>query len=85
FAEPASAASVAGLLKLAREEDEGWTPPDGPVVCVLTGHGLKDIDTALRAAAAGQGTAAEGPAVLEEEPLPPEEIVARVAGARVRG
>lgn len=85
FAEPASAASVAGLLKLAREEDEGWTPPDGPVVCVLTGHGLKDVDTALRAAAAGQGTAAEGPAVLEEEPLPPEEIVARVAGARVRG
>ncbi len=40
FCEPASAASVAGLLKLA--VDEGST-----VVCVLTGHGLKDPDRAI--------------------------------------
>jgi threonine synthase len=38
FCEPASAASVAGLLKYGAE---------GRVVCVLTGHGLKDPQTAL--------------------------------------
>lgn len=37
FVEPASAASVAGVLKLARQ---GRAPEE--VVCVLTGHGLKD-------------------------------------------
>ncbi len=37
FVEPASAASVAGVLKLVRE---GQAPSE--VVCVLTGHGLKD-------------------------------------------
>jgi threonine synthase len=37
--EPASAASVAGLLKLVRE---GVISPDERVVCVLTGHVLKD-------------------------------------------
>ena len=42
FAEPASAASVAGVLKY-------WDDlPEGTVVCTLTGHGLKDPDTALR-------------------------------------
>jgi len=40
FCEPASAASVAGVLKYAAEL------PVGPVVCTLTGHGLKDPDTA---------------------------------------
>lgn len=39
FCEPASAASVAGVLQ------SGYRGP-GPVVCVLTGHGLKDPDTA---------------------------------------
>jgi len=38
FCEPASAASVAGLLKYGVE---------GTVVCVLTGHGLKDPTTAI--------------------------------------
>jgi threonine synthase len=38
FCEPASAASVAGLLKYGAE---------GRVVCVLTGHGLKDPTTAI--------------------------------------
>jgi len=38
FCEPASAASVAGLLKHGAE---------GRVVCVLTGHGLKDPTTAM--------------------------------------
>ncbi|MCX5796824.1 MAG: threonine synthase [Elusimicrobia bacterium] len=44
FCEPASAAGVAGLLKLARTGRK----PSGTVVCVLTGHGLKDPDTAAR-------------------------------------
>ena len=44
FCEPASAASVAGLIARAEAGDftEGET-----VVCVLTGHGLKDPDTAI--------------------------------------
>ncbi|MDE2281464.1 MAG: threonine synthase [Actinomycetales bacterium] len=42
FCEPASAASVAGLLKFG-------VPEGATVVCVLTGNGLKDPDTALRA------------------------------------
>src|SRR5919107_189472 len=42
FCEPASAASVAGLLKYGAE---------GRVVCVLTGHGLKDPQTAMNRAA----------------------------------
>jgi threonine synthase len=46
FCEPASAASVAGLLAHGLPVVEGATPPDS-VVCVLTGHGLKDPDTAL--------------------------------------
>lgn len=47
FCEPASAASVAGVRKLAAANrlDAGAT-----IVCVLTGHGLKDPDTALRLA-----------------------------------
>jgi threonine synthase len=46
FCEPASAASVAGLLAHGLPVLEG-TPPPESVVCVLTGHGLKDPDTAL--------------------------------------
>jgi threonine synthase len=42
FCEPASAASVAGLIKYGAE---------GRVVCVLTGHGLKDPQTAMERAA----------------------------------
>ena len=43
FCEPSSAASVAGLLRYG---------PDGAarIVCVLTGHGLKDPQTALEQA-----------------------------------
>jgi threonine synthase len=43
FCEPASAASVAGLRKMA---DAGRIDPGATIVCVLTGHGLKDPDTA---------------------------------------
>jgi threonine synthase len=46
FCEPASAASVAGILAHGLPPPEGREPPTS-VVCVLTGHGLKDPDTAL--------------------------------------
>jgi threonine synthase len=46
FCEPASAASVAGLLAHGLPVAEGEPVPES-VVCVLTGHGLKDPDTAL--------------------------------------
>ena len=46
MSEPASAASVAGLLAHGLPVVEGSAPPE-TVVCVLTGHGLKDPDTAL--------------------------------------
>ena len=46
FCEPASAASVAGLLAHGLPEVAGGGTPE-TVVCVLTGHGLKDPDTAL--------------------------------------
>ncbi len=46
FCEPASAASVAGLLAHGLPTAAGAPPPE-IVVCVLTGHGLKDPDTAL--------------------------------------
>lgn len=44
FVEPASAASVAGLLARA---EAGDVPEGAQVVCTVTGNGLKDIDTAL--------------------------------------
>lgn len=44
FVEPASAASVAGLIKMVRT---GWVEKGALVVCVLTGHGLKDPDVAI--------------------------------------
>jgi threonine synthase len=40
FCEPASAASVAGLIKTG-------VPEGSTVVCVLTGNGLKDPDRAI--------------------------------------
>lgn len=45
FVEPASAASFAGVLKKAKE---GAFAGKETVVCVLTGHGLKDPDIAIR-------------------------------------
>ena len=58
FAEPASAASVAGLLKLARA---GYFAKARPrqggrlvIVCILTGHGLKDPERAIKSARLGK-------------------------------
>jgi threonine synthase len=47
FCEPASAASVAGVRKMAAC---GYFKEPATVVCVLTGHGLKDPDRAIRMA-----------------------------------
>lgn len=46
FVEPASASSIAGLKKLL---EEGVIDRDERVVCITTGHGLKDPDTAIKA------------------------------------
>ncbi|MBI3602657.1 MAG: threonine synthase [Candidatus Omnitrophica bacterium] len=47
FVEPASAASVAGIIKLAKA---GYFKghAEGRLVCTLTGHGLKDPQTAMK-------------------------------------
>ena len=45
FVEPASAASVAGLLKA---HAAGLVPAGSTVVCTVTGHGLKDPQWALK-------------------------------------
>ncbi len=45
FGEPASAASVAGLVKLSRQ---GRDFEKKKITCVITGTGLKDTDTALK-------------------------------------
>ncbi|MFA6321240.1 MAG: threonine synthase [Candidatus Omnitrophota bacterium] len=58
FVEPASAASVAGVLKLA---NSGYFKGMGKIkiVCVLTGHGLKDPDRAI--------ASVEKPAIVKPE------------------
>lgn len=47
FGEPASAASVAGLLKSVKN---GLNLREKRVVCIITGNGLKDPDTAIKQA-----------------------------------
>ncbi len=46
FCEPASAASIAGVIKLCQK---GFFKRGETVVCTLTGHGLKDPDSAVKA------------------------------------
>jgi len=48
FGEPASAASVAGLVKLSQQ---GMGFSEKKVVCIITGSGLKDTETAMKGAA----------------------------------
>ncbi len=45
FCEPASAASIAGVIKL---NNLGYYKGEARIVCTLTGHGLKDPDTAIK-------------------------------------
>jgi threonine synthase len=53
FCEPASATSVAGAV---RDIKAGKIPEGSSVVCTLTGHGLKDPDTAIRQCEGGMLT-----------------------------
>jgi threonine synthase len=62
FCEPASAASVAGLLAHGLPVADGVGKPES-VVCVLTGHGLKDPDSAIGKAPAVTGCKADRAAV----------------------
>jgi threonine synthase len=62
FCEPASAASVAGLLVHGLPTADGMATPE-LVVCALTGHGLKDPDTALTKAPSVIGCEADLAAV----------------------
>ncbi|HEY7659141.1 MAG TPA: threonine synthase [Actinomycetota bacterium] len=63
FAEPASAASVAGLLGLSAD---GRLDRGALVVCVLTGHGLKDPEWAISGSGHPSAVAAEAGAVAAE-------------------
>lgn len=69
FAEPASCASVAGLIKLAAagyfDSKRPFTGDKLRTVCILTGHGLKDPDSAIQAAEKPLTVENEENAVLE--------------------
>lgn len=62
FAEPASAASVAGVLKYAAK---GLFKEEDRIVCVLTGHGLKDPDNAIQRISEPVSVPADEQAVLD--------------------
>jgi len=69
FVEPASAASVAGLLKLVKRGY--FRRPSGSqhpvrIVCILTGHGLKDPDRAIKTIRQPKVVKANLKAVLKE-------------------
>ena len=62
FCEPASAASVAGALKMKKE---GVLTDGDTVVCTLTGHGLKDPDRAISSAQKPTKVAADTKKILK--------------------
>ncbi|MFA5096551.1 MAG: threonine synthase [Candidatus Omnitrophota bacterium] len=71
FVEPASAASIAGLLKLAKKgyfrkqkiEDEKQKIR---IACILTGHGLKDPDRAIKSVKPPKAVKPELKTILKE-------------------
>lgn len=70
FAEPASAAAIAGLLKLIKKGYFRDSPLPGDeslkIVCILTGHGLKDPDRAIKTIKEPKLVKANLKAVLKE-------------------
>ena len=62
FGEPASAASLAGLLKLKKK---GQDFSGKRIVCIVTGNGLKDSDAALKNAPSFKRVQANENAVLD--------------------
>jgi len=67
FVEPASAASVAGIVKLSRQ---GYfrkhASVESSIVCILTGHGLKDPDRAISTIQKPKVLDPELPLILKE-------------------
>ena len=71
FVEPASAASIAGLLKLAKKNyfnRQTGKPANRQtkIVCILTGHGLKDPDRAIKTIKEPKVVKANLKAILKE-------------------
>jgi len=72
FVEPASAASIAGLLKLAKRgyfrklRIANCGPKTIKIVCILTGHGLKDPDRVIKTVKAPRVIPANTKAILKE-------------------
>lgn len=62
FVEPASAASVAGVIKLT---EKNYFEDKKRIVCILTGHGLKDPDMAIKMVGKPAAIPATMEAVLE--------------------
>jgi threonine synthase len=60
FVEPASAASVAGLLQASAD---GMLAPDDIAVCTVTGHGLKDPQRAIAEVQVGEAVEARASTV----------------------
>lgn len=58
FCEPASASGVAGILRLGKQD---FFKPEDSVVCILTGHGLKDPQTAIERSSEVSLLEADGP------------------------
>ena len=89
FVEPASAASVAGLLMA---HAAGHVPAGATVVCTVTGHGLKDPQWALRTADGSEVTPRASPSTPTPQPRPSgwadggpaSPAAARHLGARAR-
>ncbi len=74
FVEPASAASVAGVIRLAENGYFGDEPTT--IVCTLTGHGLKDPEYALEGGPSLDPVEATAGAVLERAGMAREAVVA---------
>ncbi|CAM2069454.1 threonine synthase [Sulfidibacter corallicola] len=68
FCEPASAAGVAGILRLGKE---GFFKASDSIVCILTGNGLKDPQTAMRFSEEIAVMAPDGRALAEHLSLQP--------------
>lgn len=64
FVEPASAASVAGVIKLTQKGY--FKSKTGKIVCILTGHGLKDPDRAIKSIKKPKVVKADTKAILKE-------------------
>ena len=67
FCEPASAASIAGVIKKNRD---GMFAGGERIVCTLTGHGLKDPDNAI--------SVSSGPAATREPTVTCEPTLRKV-------